>query len=72
MIFGDTSTVRFDSLYQGNGPQQTNPVIEKKTVLGDMAEAGGGSPSGGYRGMGLALPALVALLALALAFAWLY
>jgi len=72
MIFPSTSTMGFESLYQGRGPASTNPIVEKGTVLGDLAEASGGAPTGGYRGLGLGLPALVALLALALAFAYIY
>lgn len=72
MIWDSPSTLAFDSLYQGTGPEQTNPITEKGTALGELAQSSGGSTNGGYRGMGLALPALIALLALALGFAWLY
>lgn len=62
----------FGDFYGGTATTETvNPVAEKNSAMGDVVEMGGGKPNGG-RMTGASTPVLLALLGLALAFAWVF
>lgn len=63
----------FGSFYGGGATTEAvNPVAQSGTAMGDVMENGGGKPTGGRASMGAGMPALLALLGLALAFAWVF